>query len=228
MRLFAEMKSPDLMIFAKQPVAGRVKTRLQSNYSAAQVAEIATFLIQSTVQLATASWPSEVYLYAAPDPGHPLFQRLAAEFHVHLAAQADGDLGQRMSQALREGIARSGAAGILGCDVPHCPWQIIEQAHEHLASGKNVLGPTEDGGYYLIGLQQPQPALFEGIAWGDSNVAEVTLVRAQAAGLSFEMLPRLEDIDTVEALWTAAQAFEPLRLQLYQLLMQQSQGDPSG
>lgn len=227
MQQFAEMKSPDLMIFAKQPVAGRVKTRLQSNYSATQVAEIATFLVRSTVQLATASWPSEVYLYAAPDPDHPLFQRLAAEFHVHLATQADGDLGQRMSQAMREGIARSGAAAILGCDVPHCPWQIIEQAHEHLARGKNVLGPTEDGGYYLIGLQQPQPALFDGIVWGGSNVAEITLARAQAAGLSFEMLPRLEDVDTVDTLWTAAQSFEPLRLHLYQLLAQQSNGDTS-
>ncbi len=227
MRLSAEMKSPDLIIFAKQPVAGRVKTRLQSGYSAAQVAEIATFLIESTVQLATANWPSEVYLYVAPDPDHPLFRRLAAEFHVHLATQADGDLGQRMSQALREGIARSGAAGILGCDVPHCPWQIVEQAHEHLANGRNVLGPTGDGGYYLIGLQQPQPALFEDIEWGGSRVAEMTLARAQAAGLIFEMLPRLEDIDTVDTLWTAARAFEPLRLQLY-LLAQQSNGDRSG
>lgn len=222
------MRSPDLIIFAKQPVAGHVKTRLQSDYSPTQAAEIATFLIQSTVQLATTSWPSEVYLYAAPDPDHPLFQGLAAEFHVHLATQADGDLGQRMSQALREGIARSGAAGILGCDVPHCSWQIIEQAHEHLAGGKNVLGPTEDGGYYFIGLQQTQPALFEGIEWGGRNVAEVTVARAQEAGLVFEMLPRLEDIDTVDTLWAAAQAFEPLRLHLYHLLAQQSNGDNQG
>lgn len=228
MRPFAKMKSPDLIIFAKQPVAGRVKTRLQSDYSGAQAAEIAAFLIRSTVQLATASWPSEVYLYAAPDPEHPLFQRLATEFHVQLAAQTDGDLGQRMLQALREGITRSGAAAILGCDVPHCPWHIIEQAHEHLANGKNVLGPTEDGGYYLIGLQQLQPALFGGIEWGGGDVAEVTSRRALEAGVIFEMLPTLEDIDTVDTLWAAAQSFEPLRLQLYQLLRQPTSSDRSG
>lgn len=222
------MKSPDLIIFAKQPVAGRVKTRLQSDYSGAQAAEIAAFLIESTVQLATASWPSEVHVYAAPDPDHPLFQRLAAEFHVHLAAQSEGDLGQRMSQALREGIARSGAAAILGCDVPHCPWQVIEQAHEHLANGKNVLGPSEDGGYYLIGLQQLQPVLFAGIEWGSVDVAEVTLRRAREAGVNFEMLPTLQDIDTVDTLWAAAQAFEPLRLHLYQLLRQPTTNDSAG
>ncbi len=112
--------------------------------------------------------------------------------------------------------------------MPHCPWQIIEQAHEYLASGKNVLGPTEDGGYYFIGLQQPQPGLFQGIEWGGSHVAADTVARAQQAGIVFKMLPRLEDIDTVDTLWAAAQTFEPLRLHLYQLLVQQSCGDNQG
>ena len=220
------MKSPDLIVFAKQPVAGQVKTRLHSDYSPAQAAEIAAFLIQSTVQLATASWPSQVYLYAAPDAGHPLFQTLANDFHVHLAAQVGDDLGERMAHALREGIARSGAAAILGCDVPHCPWEVIERAHECLAHGRNALGPTEDGGYYLIGLQQSPAALFRGIEWGGSRVAEATLVRAKELGLEFELLPRLDDIDTVDTLWLVAQAFEPLRQRLYQLLAQaQSEHD---
>jgi uncharacterized protein len=212
------MKSPDLMIFAKQPVAGEVKTRLQDDYAPLQVAEIAAFLIRASVELASSSWPSEIYLYAAPDPEHALFQELARDFHIHLACQAPGDLGQKMLQAMGEGIARSGAAGILGCDVPHCPWEIIEQAHEHLANGKCVLGPAEDGGYYFIGLQQAHVALFQGIAWGSSTVAEVTLIRARHLDVDFEMLPVLNDIDTSESLWLAAQAFEPLRAFLYRLL----------
>lgn len=216
------MKSPDLMLFAKQPVAGEVKTRLQSDYMPLQVAQIAAFLIRASVQLATNSWPSEIYLYAAPDPNHVLFRELAQDFHIHLTPQVPGDLGQKMLQAMHEGIARSGAAGILGCDVPHCPWEIIEQAHEYLANGKCVLGPTEDGGYYFIGLQQLHPSLFEGITWGSSTVAEVTLARARRLGIGFEMLPVLSDIDTVENLWLAAQAFEPLRTCLYRILAQQS------
>lgn len=215
------MKSPDLILFAKQPVAGKVKTRLQRDYAPLQVAEIAAFLIRASVQLASSSWPSQIYLYAAPDLDHPLFKELARDFHINLAGQASGDLGQKMLQAMREGIARSGAAGILGCDVPHCPWQIIEQAHEYLANGKCVLGPAEDGGYYFIGLQQAQAALFEGIAWGGDRVAELTLARARRLGLRFEMLPMLNDIDTTQDLWLAAQAFEPLRTFLYRLLAQQ-------
>lgn len=212
------MKSPDLILFAKQPVAGKVKTRLQSGYAPSQVAEIAAFLIRSSVQLASSSWPSEIYLCAAPDPEHPLFKELARDFHIHLARQAPGDLGQKMLQAMREGIGRSGAAGILGCDVPHCPWEVIEQAHEHLANGKCVLGPAEDGGYYFIGLQQVHVALFEGIAWGGNRVTEVTLAHARRLGIGFEMLPVLNDIDTTKDLWLAAQAFEPLRGFLYRLL----------
>lgn len=215
------MKSPDLILFAKQPVAGEVKTRLQSDYAPSQVAEIAAFLIRASVQLASSSWPSQIYLCAAPGPDHALFRDLAGDFHIHLTRQVLGDLGQKMLQAMCEGIARSGAAGILGCDVPHCPWEIIEQAHEHLANGKWVLGPAEDGGYYFIGLQQAHATLFEGIAWGSNRVAEATLARAQRLGIAFEMLPVLNDIDTTEDLWLAAQTFEPLRAFLYQLLARQ-------
>jgi uncharacterized protein len=220
------MKSPDLMLFAKQPVAGQVKTRLQSDYAPSQVAEIAAFLVRASVKLAANSWPSEIHLYASPDPNHVLFHELAEEFRIHLASQAPGNLGQKMLQAMREGIARSGAAGILGCDVPHCPWEIIEQAHEHLANGKCVLGPTEDGGYYFIGLQQPHTSLFEGIAWGNNSVAEATLARARRLGIGFEMLPVLKDIDTAEDLWLAAQAFEPLRACLYRTLAREPSKRP--
>ncbi|MFQ5546501.1 MAG: TIGR04282 family arsenosugar biosynthesis glycosyltransferase [Acidiferrobacterales bacterium] len=212
------MKSPDLIIFAKQPIPGQVKTRLQADYSVEQMLAIAKFLIRSTVELAVNNWPSEVYLYGAPDANHPLFHELAKEFRIHLAAQIEGDLGQRMLCALREGIARKGAAGILGCDVPHCRGTIIEQAHEQLAEGHNVIGLTEDGGYYFIGMQRAQDPLFEAVEWGGNNVAETTLDRAQRLGMEFELLPKLRDIDTGEDLWIIGQEYEPLRRHLYRVL----------
>lgn len=212
------MKSPDLILFAKQPLPGHAKTRLQSYYSPEQVVEIARFLIRATVELAVTNWPSEVYLYVAPDPDHPFFHDLAKEFRIHLAPQAEGDLGARMLHALRDGIARSGAAAIMGCDVPHCRWDIVELAHEHLAKGCNVIGPTEDGGYYLIGVHDAQNTLFESIAWGGTDVAELTLARARQLGMHFELLPKLMDIDTQEALWVVAQEYEPLRKHLYGVL----------
>ncbi len=212
------MKSPDLIIFAKQPTPGKVKTRLQTDYSPEQAAQIAGFLISETAKLAANNWPSDVYLYGAPGADHPLFRRLAETFHLHLAVQAHGDLGLKMLTALRQGIARSGTAGVLGCDVPQCRGDILELAHEKLARGENVIGPTEDGGYYFIGLQQPLRALFEDIEWGGSRVMETTLQRAQELGVNFETLPKLTDIDTVDDLWVTAHQYEPLRKFLYNLL----------
>ncbi len=212
------MKSPDLILFAKQPIPGQVKTRLQRDYTPEQVAQIAAFLVCTTVDVAVNSWPSEVYLYGAPDANHPLFQGLAADYRVHLMAQGDGDLGEKMLGALRDGVARRGAAGIMGCDVPHCPWEIIERAHEMLAKGHNVIGPSVDGGYYFIGMQAVPAAVFQEIDWGGPDVAETTVRRAQQLGIYFERLPELRDIDTGEDLWVVAQEYEPLRRQLYRIL----------
>jgi rSAM/selenodomain-associated transferase 1 len=202
---------PELIIFAKQPVPGQVKTRLQPHYTPEESAAIAAFLIRATVELAVGSWPGNVWLYAAPDAGHPLFTDLAREFGVRLRPQVAGDLGAKMHAALAEGIARTGAAAILGCDVPHCPWEVLDQTNEWLARRRCVLGPTEDGGYYLIGMASAEPRLFEDMAWGEASVAAETLVRAEALGLDFERLPRLRDLDTPDDLRVVAQAFEPLR-----------------
>lgn len=212
------MKSPDLILFAKQPVAGQVKTRLQPHYTPEQVVEITRFLIRATVELVVANWPSEVYLYVAPDTDHPFFRDLAREFRIHLAPQADGDLGARMLCALREGIARSGAAGIMGCDVPHCRCEIMELAYERLAKGHDVIGPTEDGGYYFIGMHAAPSTLFESIEWGGNDVAGLTLARAERLGMRFELLPKLMDIDTQDNLWVVAQDYAPLRKHLYSVL----------
>lgn len=212
------MKSPDLILLAKQPIPGEVKTRLQPDYNPKQAAQIAEFLIRDTAKLAATNWPSDVYLYGAPGTDHPLFRRLAEKFRLRLATQADGDLGLRMLTALRQGIERSGAAGVLGCDVPHCQGAILELAHEKLARGDNVIGPTEDGGYYFIGLQQAPGALFEHIEWGESRVVETTLLRGQQLGITFEVLPKLTDIDTGDDLWIIAHQYEPLRKFLYNLL----------
>jgi rSAM/selenodomain-associated transferase 1 len=197
------MQQPDLILFAKKPIPGEVKTRLSSAYTPAQAAEIAGFLIRATVELAVSAWPGEVYLYVAPDPDHALFASLARQYHVHLAAQAlAADLGARMYAALCEGIARRGAAAVMGCDVPHCGWEILDEANERLARGQPLLGPAEDGGYYFIGMAgHCPPSLFEGIAWGGPTVLEDTLARARALGLEFEFLPTLRDIDTPDDLW---------------------------
>lgn len=205
------MRRIELTLFAKQPLPGQVKMRLQPHYTPEQAAEIAAFMISATVELAVSGWPNDVSLQAWPDQDHALFRELAARHGIHLATQRGADLGERMHNALSDGIARHRAAAILGCDVPQCRWEILDQANDWLARGQNVLGPTEDGGYYLIGLTQAQPGLFRDIPWGGPEVLAATLARARTLGVGFELLPRLRDVDTAEDLWLVAQCYEPLK-----------------
>ncbi|MBI3569852.1 MAG: TIGR04282 family arsenosugar biosynthesis glycosyltransferase [Gammaproteobacteria bacterium] len=205
------MSQPELILFARQPVPGQVKTRLLPQYTPEQAAEIAAFLIRATVELAVSAWPGDVMLYVWPGTDHPLFRQLAREFHVHLAPQAEGDLGVKMLDALRQGIARQGAAAVMGCDVPHCGWDVLDQANDWLARGRNVLGPTDDGGYYFIGLQEARSELFGEMPWGSDRVLDLTLARAEKPGMEFDLLKTLRDVDTAADLWLVAQQYEPLR-----------------
>lgn len=199
------MKNPELILFARQPIAGQVKTRLQPALTPQQSADIATFMLRTTASRATEFWPGDVYLYATPDAQHPEFLELNQTLHLFLAAQGSGDLGERMRRALQDGITRRGAAAIMGCDVPQCAGSILESAYEHLARGRSVLGPTMDGGYYFIGLQRDVPDVFVDMPWGSDKVLAETLARAAHAGIEFETLPVLRDVDTVEDLAAVAQ-----------------------
>ena len=199
------------MVFAKQPVAGRVKTRLQPEFTPEKAAQVAEFLIRDTVELAVTSWPDPVYLCATPGVDHPLFRELAERFGVVLLDQGGDDLGARMRRALAYGIERHGAAAVLGCDVPHCDWEILDDANTALVGGRAVLGPTEDGGYYLIGLTETRSELFADVPWGGPRVLDVTLDRANEIGLEFTLLPSLRDIDTAADLWLIAQQHASLR-----------------
>jgi len=205
------MRQPELILFARPPIAGLVKTRLQPEYSPERAAEIAAYMIRATVELAVSAWPGDVALHAWPDTDHPLFRELAREFNIRLAPQTGGDLGARMLGALREGVERHGGAAVMGCDVPHCAWDVLDQANDWLARGKNVLGPAEDGGYYLVGVHEARSELFENMPWGSNQVLSMTLTRAETIGMEFELLAKLRDIDTARDLWLVAQKYEPLR-----------------
>lgn len=205
------MTQPALYVFAKQPIPGQVKTRLQPEYGPGVAAEIAALLIRETVALAVSSWPGPVYLCGAPDADHPLFRELSQEHQIVLRDQGAGDLGARMHRALTHGIEQHGAAGVIGCDVPHCPWDTLDEANGLLARRHDVIGPTEDGGYYFIGLARPVAELFADMPWSTSQVYAETRRRADRRGIEFSLLGSLRDIDTAADLWLIAQRYEPLR-----------------
>ncbi len=205
------MKNPELILFASQPIPGRVMPRLQPGVSPERAADIVAFMVRATATLAVENWPGDVHLYGDPDAECALFRELGAALHVLLAPQAAGDRGQRLSAALQQGIGRRGAAAVMDCDVPHCGDEVLERAHDALARGRNVIGPTMDGGYYLLGLQQYTPELFTGVAWDGDQILEQTLARAQVAGIEFEMLPRLRNVDTLADLVAVAQGYAGLQ-----------------
>ena len=198
-----------LYLMAKAPVPGEVKTRMAPRLGPEQSAQLAHLMLAQTVATACRHWPGVVTLCVWPDPDHPAFTRLADKHGIKVTTQIDADLGARMMAALKQGIADAGGAAVMGCDVPHCPGEILARAHALLVGGENPLGPAADGGFYLLGLrpgadadadetdveESPLDALFSGVRWGGSAQLDEVRARATVAGLRFCELPTLRDID---------------------------------
>lgn len=190
-----------VLIFAKAPVPGQVKTRLVPVLGAEGAARLAARLIEGGVETAVVAGVGPVELWCAPDAAHPTFGALAARHGVRLAVQEGGDLGERMARAIADALARHPRALLIGTDCPSCEAADLRQAANWLAQGQDaVLGPVEDGGYWLIGLTRPQPALFEGIAWSTGGVMAATRERLRALGLRWSELPVRWDLDRPEDL----------------------------
>ncbi|PYM61267.1 MAG: DUF2064 domain-containing protein, partial [Candidatus Rokuibacteriota bacterium] len=113
--------------------------------------------------------------------------------------QRGRDLGERLAAAIGGELAAGpGPVLAIGADAPHVPAAALAEAAAALTRGADVvLGPAADGGYYLIGLRDPTPGLFTGIAWSTAGVLQATLARAAAAGLAVHLLPPSFDVDQV-------------------------------
>lgn len=194
-----------LYLFAKSPVPGKVKTRMQTHLSAASCAALALEMLFHSVENVTSYWPGALVLCVTPSCDDPNFRKISKRYNCDVIQQIDADLGDRMMHVLEQGISVSGAAVVMGCDVPQISDRILVQASTCLQAGENVIGPAEDGGFYLLGLQSPCPELFNGISWGGNKVLDEVLLRAELLGISLKKLPVLRDIDRWEDLkWLAA------------------------
>ncbi len=205
------MLNPALVIFAKQPIAGEVKTRLAKHCGEQVAADIASLLVTETVKLCARFWPGPRSLYCWPDPDHDLFRHLAGKYDMELASQCPGTLGDKMFDALLTESKRHDCAAVIGTDVPHCSGNILNRGYELLSHGKSVIGPASDGGYYFIGMQHPDKRVFEGPNWGSENVFDETIIRARDIGLSFDKLDALQDIDNWQNLVDASQKVPGLK-----------------
>ncbi len=180
-----------LGIFAKEPLAGQVKTRLCPPLQPAEAAELYEVALRETVERFSASTVPVVLFYAGSAeyfqknfPGLPLWP------------QADGDLGQRMTEALALLLATGcQAAGLIGSDSPDLPLAQVEAAFSALAEHDVVTVPAADGGYVLIGSSRPCPDVFQGIAWSSEVVSTQTRQRAEQNAISFCEVGGWNDID---------------------------------
>ncbi|HZP38067.1 MAG TPA: TIGR04282 family arsenosugar biosynthesis glycosyltransferase [Methylomirabilota bacterium] len=186
-----------LAVMAKAPRPGAVKTRLCPPLRPPEAAELARcFLLDAVDRVRAVAGARPVIGYSPPE-ARSEFEQIAPGFA--LLAQEGPDLGARQSRLLAEVLALGHAAAlVMGTDVPTLPCECLDEAVSLVMAPDVdlVLGPTEDGGYYLVGLRTPCPALFENMPWSTSTVLTRTLERAQRLGLRAACLPAWFDVDT--------------------------------
>jgi uncharacterized protein len=188
-------------VFVKAPRPGAVKTRLAAVLGDEGAAGLYRAVADEEIRR-TAPRPGE-YDRTPEDARREIEQWLPGE---RLEAQHGGDLGARMSRAFESAFAAGARrVAIIGSDVPACGRDQVIEGLRSLDDHDLVLGPTADGGYYLIALDRPRPALFQSIPWSTPSVLPATAERAGVLGLAVRMLDPLRDIDTIEDLraeWT--------------------------
>lgn len=184
-----------LMVFAKAPLPGRVKTRLFPVLDFEGAALLHRRMVLHTLEAACAAAPGKVELHCSPPPGHPFFSDCATRYDIALAQQGQGDIGARMAYSLRD-AARDNPLVLIGTDCPARTTDDLLRAIHALESGCDaVLGPVEDGGYSLIGLTRFEPRLFDDIAWSTDQVMAQTIARMKQHSFLCSTLPTLWDID---------------------------------
>jgi uncharacterized protein len=185
-----------LLLFTKPAREGRVKTRLIGDLTAAQAALLHTAFLEDLLDRLRAG-DFELRLAWALDPGEEIPAGIAG------IRQSGDDLGERLYRALSEAAAEAGSVAALGSDHPTLPLELVHRAFETVETGADVvLGPAEDGGYYLIALRSGAVArrLFDEIDWSTERVLPATLERCHELGLRVELLPEASDVDTPEDL----------------------------
>jgi rSAM/selenodomain-associated transferase 1 len=193
-----------LIVFAKAPVAGKVKTRLIPALGAAGAAKLALAMLANTLAAAQAAAQAlgasaRVELCGSPEPQHSDWSGVVLPSACCQTAQIEGDLGARMAHAFEQAMAQGDDVLLFGTDGPELDAQRLLMAARSLSDHDAVLQPVTDGGYLLLGLQartrKYASVLFEAMPWSTDQVAAITLRRLQGLALSVEVLPAIHDID---------------------------------
>ncbi len=186
------MKKKLLIIFVKNPVLGKAKTRLAATIGDANALEIYKLLLKRTVEITTELSCDKVVFYSEFIDNQDVWDNDVYRKRI----QVDGDLGEKMSKAIEQEFD-SGYESIciIGSDCYDLDSKIINSAFEILEEKDVVIGESEDGGYYLLGMNKLNPAFFENKNWSTETVATDTIDDFRKGNLTFGKLPVLNDID---------------------------------
>lgn len=191
-----------LAVMAKAPAAGQVKTRLLPALTAQDAAELSRSLLVDQLNQLQELDATDLYLVFAPDEARSLMTELAPPCFCLLPQQGD-DLGARMTAAFAK-LSQMGHKNIvlIGGDLPPVPLRYFAESYAFLESSNQrvVLGPSRDGGYYLVGCNQPTPQIFHNMTWSHSQVLAQTQDKLAGLRIDYHLLPRWFDIDTPDDL----------------------------
>jgi rSAM/selenodomain-associated transferase 1 len=174
-----------LIIMAKRPALGQVKTRLAARVGEEKALAIYQRLLNHTLQWTKPLRPVVYWTGSGHEPRHDFVSK----------EQASGDLGMRMSEAAMKELENADGFVIIGTDCPELDEAMVQEAYAHLTHCDVVIGPAHDGGYYLIAMRKHYPALFNDMPWSTEVVCEETILRCRRLSLSVSMLPTLSDVD---------------------------------
>lgn len=184
-----------VLFMYKAPLSGQVKTRLAAETNDAFALEAYRQMGKSCFEKCSAD--VESWMFFSPASERELVESWIPNAN-HYRPQGEGDLGERLTAASREAFQQhNGKQVMMGADCPALDADILQQAWRGLDLADVVIGPAEDGGYYLIGSRIFLPELFQNIAWSTSEVFSQTCQRAESMGLRIHVLPRFSDIDTL-------------------------------
>lgn len=192
-----------ILLFLKAPVPGQVKTRLAADIGAQGATDVYEVLVQSQLQRLPRGYALEIH-FAPPDSRSRFTDWLGDTLNYY--PQVDGDLGDRLKHAVKAAFARGAREVIcIGADCPSLLPAHLVKTRAELRSNENavVLGPTTDGGYYLIGLRQPNDTLFENVRWSTAHTLNDTRLQASKAKLNITTLETMPDVDEIEDLRSA-------------------------
>ena len=187
-------KKPALIVFIKNPELGKVKTRLAQGVGDQMALKIYKALMEHTRNITLEVDATRLLFYSENIAQEDDWQK--SDFHKYL--QSNGGLGDRMSKAFEQAFDQSSPVLIIGSDCAQLDASIIKKGIEELETHDFVVGPAEDGGYYLLGMRNFQPSVFEDVKWSTESVLETTLGIMTNNNQSYYLLPELSDIDYVE------------------------------